>query len=45
MIPLAELDILYAAAQNDGEDVSQIGQAQSEVEALVAAEDRVIAAQ
>ena len=42
MIPLAQLDILFAQAQNDGEDVTEIEQARSEVEALVAVEDRLI---
>lgn len=42
MIPLADLDSMFAAAQNDGEDVSEIEKARGEVEAWVAAEDKVL---
>lgn len=43
MIPLAELDILFVTAQNDGAETAEIEQARSEVDAWVAAEDKLIA--
>ncbi|WEK47543.1 MAG: hypothetical protein P0Y56_04420 [Candidatus Andeanibacterium colombiense] len=42
MVPLADLDGLFAEAQNDGEDITEIEQARSAVDALVAEEDKVI---
>jgi hypothetical protein len=42
MIPLADLDSMFAAAQNDGEDVTEIEKARGDVQAWAAAEDKVL---
>ncbi|MBO9497928.1 MAG: hypothetical protein J7496_02675 [Novosphingobium sp.] len=42
MAPLAELDTLYVSAQNDGEDVSELEQARSEIGGWIAAENKIV---
>ena len=44
MIALAELDLLYVAAQTEGRDVPELVSALSQVNAMVLEEDRLIAA-
>ena len=42
IVPLAEFDRIYAAAAAEGQDVTAIGEARAQVEALVAMEDAAI---
>lgn len=44
MIALAEIDLLYIAAQTEGRDVAELVGALSQVNAMVLEEDRLIAA-
>jgi len=44
MVPLAGIDRLYVAAATEGGDTTRIADVQREVEAMVAEEDRVLAA-